>query len=339
MLRPLRLLVVLLAALPALLAGAAPATAATARAPVVVIGFGGVRWSDVDPARTPALSSLAEQGAIGDVAVRSVRTATCPVDGWLTLSAGRRAADADADAGTAQFENNPPCHALAMRDHDLIVAAWPRYLAAAKAESYGATPGLLGDALQKAGLCATTSGPGAQIAVATSAGASSYNVPDVLAGTDPCPLTVVDAGAVRGYDDMPGGQQEQDEREPGGEHGERQQDPPHAEAVDEPAERGRRRRRRHRVGGDDTAGLGVGPARAADEQQLGKARHADRQPRPEAREDHAPDAGRPEQLRGTHRSADRAAGARSRHGRRTPLRGSAPVRPPAPRARPNPGRR
>ncbi len=191
----------------ALLVGAAPAAAtaraATTPAPVVLIGFGGVRWSDVDPARTPALDALAGQGAIGDVAVRSVRTATCPADGWLTLSAGRRAADADVPG--APVAGNPPCRAMAGADDRGQIAAWPRYLAAARAESYGATPGLLGDALQRAGLCATTSGPGAQIAVATSAG----SVAGADAGASACPLTVVDAGAVRDPTDRPQGVGEQ----------------------------------------------------------------------------------------------------------------------------------
>lgn len=110
---------------------------ATTPAPVVVIGFGGVRWSDVDVARTPALWSLARRGAIGDAAVRSVRTTTCPADGWLTLSAGRRAADAVVEG--APVKNKPPCQALAAADGRGEIAAWPRYLAAARAEDYGAT--------------------------------------------------------------------------------------------------------------------------------------------------------------------------------------------------------
>lgn len=193
-----RRLLRLVVALTLLIAGpAGPAAATTTPAPVVLIGVGGVRWSDVDPAATPALHSLATQGAIGDVAVRSVRTATCPVDGWLTISAGRRAAEQE-DA-KAPVRGNPPCRPMTPAA-DGRIEAWPRYLAAAGAESYGATPGLLGDALDAAGVCATAVGPGAQIALARSNGT-------LAAGPAPgsCPLTVVDAGAVRDPADAPQG--------------------------------------------------------------------------------------------------------------------------------------
>ncbi|HEX8496063.1 MAG TPA: hypothetical protein VF661_02620, partial [Actinomycetales bacterium] len=200
-----RLLLRLVVALTVLLAVlTAPVSAAAAVSPsptpVVLIGIGGVRWSDVDPATTPALHSLATQGAIGDVAVRSVRTATCPVDGWLTLSAGRRAAEqADPQAPVA---NNPPCRPMAPA-RDGTVEAWPRYLAAARAESYGATPGLLGDALSEAGVCASAVGPGAQIALARSDG--TVVAPGPGSDASACPLTVIDAGAVRDPDDAPQG--------------------------------------------------------------------------------------------------------------------------------------
>lgn len=179
---------------------------------VVLIGFGGVRWSDIDRDRTPALWSLVEQGAIGDVAVRSVRTTTCPVDGWLTLSAGRRAADAEVPG--APVESNPPCRPISGTGAQGRLTAWPRYLAAARAENYGATPGLLGDTLQRGGMCATVSGPGALVAVATSSGATRYGTPTGSAAAQRtsaalCPLKVVDAGAVRDPADRPRGTTEQ----------------------------------------------------------------------------------------------------------------------------------
>lgn len=65
----------------AVVAVGAPAQAATTPGPVILVGTGGVQWADVSPAATPALASLPVKGAIGDVAVRSVRRAACPVDG------------------------------------------------------------------------------------------------------------------------------------------------------------------------------------------------------------------------------------------------------------------
>src|SRR3954454_17410963 len=77
----------------------APATASqrlTALAPahpLVVIGIAGVQWNQVTPSATPHLWSLLEHGSTATVTVRSVYPTTCPVDGWLTVNAGQRAAD------------------------------------------------------------------------------------------------------------------------------------------------------------------------------------------------------------------------------------------------------
>lgn len=197
-----RPLVYLLLAL-AVLAGVAPtaAHADTSPAPVVLIGLGGVRWSDVDAARTPALAALAREGAIGALAVRSVRTSTCPLDGWLTISAGRRAAGARTPGATEP--GNPPC--LPLPEQPLPtpqsggqVAGWAQYRAAAEAERYDATVGLLGDTLAAAGVCAIAQGPGAAIAIARSDGTLPRAGPN-------CLLTVVDAGSVRDPADRPRG--------------------------------------------------------------------------------------------------------------------------------------
>jgi hypothetical protein len=214
--------------------GAGPTESLSAPAgPLVVVGLGGVRWSDVDAARTPSLASLARRAAIADVAVRSVRTTTCPVDGWLTVSAGRRAADVRTPK--APNPGNPPCRGFAV---DAVVTSepggdvgersgppatvheWQRYVDAAAAESFDARPGLLGDTLAGAGVCATAVGSGAGVMLARSDGtvpnyrasltrtvdpdpsADLADAKEILA--DPaCPLTVVDAGALRDPADPP----------------------------------------------------------------------------------------------------------------------------------------
>ena len=82
------------AARPAAVAGhapTAPAVGADPDAPLVVIGVAGLSWSDLSE-DTPTLARLAD-GAIGSLVVRSVHPVTCPVDGWLALSSGSRAAD------------------------------------------------------------------------------------------------------------------------------------------------------------------------------------------------------------------------------------------------------
>jgi hypothetical protein len=145
--------------------------------------MGGVRWSDVDATTTPALASLAKDAALADVAVRSVRTATCPVDGWLTVSAGRRAADVRTPK--AANPGNPPCRDFSVDEPALAVAGaegsplppgsgrvhgWQQYVDAAAAESFDARPGLLGETLAGAGVCSTAVGPGAAVMLARSDG-------------------------------------------------------------------------------------------------------------------------------------------------------------------------
>jgi hypothetical protein len=85
---------VLLAVLVAVLTGSVPAAAADDqwRADrVLSVGVPGLVWSDLDPAATPHLWSLAQDSAIGALSVRAGRSTTCLLDGWATLGAGNRA--------------------------------------------------------------------------------------------------------------------------------------------------------------------------------------------------------------------------------------------------------
>ncbi|WP_229784328.1 hypothetical protein [Pilimelia anulata] len=162
---------------------------------VVVIGMAGLRWSDVDAARTPHLWRLAGRGSIGSLAVRSAHTPTCPQDGWLTLGAGNHAAWTPGTAG--------PCRTDAVRIErpDRIGAHLPdqRALAARNAElPWGAVPGALAEALR----CTVAVGPGAALA-----GARPYGRVDTYAPALPadprellssCVLSLVDAGDLRG---------------------------------------------------------------------------------------------------------------------------------------------
>ncbi len=103
----------------------APAAGATASedAPLVIVGAPGLAWSDLDRDDLPALTAMAESGAVGSLTVRGVRSRSCAVDGWLTLSAGRRAGDLPG-----------PC-----RDPLPVVGGqvprWAEYLAAAAVDS------------------------------------------------------------------------------------------------------------------------------------------------------------------------------------------------------------
>ena len=89
----------------------------------------GCRGPTSTVASLPALDALAKQGALGSLTVRAVRSRACAVDGWLTLSAGRRAADAPG-----------PCREP-LPVVDGSVPRWAEYVAAAGSESYDARPG------------------------------------------------------------------------------------------------------------------------------------------------------------------------------------------------------
>ncbi len=160
------LAVALVAALVLPLAGTAfgateddDATAARATGPVVLLGTGGLRWEDLSAVATPSLWALAEDAGVANMVVRSVRSSTCPADGWLAVSAGRRAADVP--AGGCRLLEDPD---------DGAVPGWSDYLSAAADASYDARPGTLGELLAGAGVPALAVGPGGAIALSDPSG-------------------------------------------------------------------------------------------------------------------------------------------------------------------------
>jgi hypothetical protein len=168
------------------LGGVLAAPAARAEDPVervVLVGAPGLAWSDVDAGTTPTLQRLAAEGAVASMTVRAVRSRSCGVDGWLTLSAGRR-------AGGAGAECSPPGAVT-----DGGVSGWSDYVAAARAASYGAVPGTLGQRLVAAGRCTEAVGPGAALAAADTAGrVERYGT--TLPTTPGCPVLFVDGGTL-----------------------------------------------------------------------------------------------------------------------------------------------
>lgn len=193
----------LLAALTVLLGAPAqaldPPVAEPVPGPVVLVGVTGLRWDDLGVLTTPALWELSREGSVGVVATRTVRSRNCPADGWITVSAGNRAADTVAD--------DRSCRALRDPGESGEVPGWADYVAAADAESYGARPGMLGDLVRRTGTTASGIGPGAAIALATSDGVPAgthERVPAdaraltraVRAAAD-ADLLVVDAGVIR----------------------------------------------------------------------------------------------------------------------------------------------
>ncbi|WNB85505.1 hypothetical protein [Cellulomonas sp. ATA003] len=168
---------------------------------VVVVGAAGLRWDDVGALTTPALWALSREGAVGTVSARSVRSSACPVDGWLALSAGARAADLPG-------ETSNECRRMRLPATGEPVPGWADYLQSADEEAFSARPGILGDAVRDGGVTATGFGGGAAIALAgpdglpvgevrpvpVDADALADRIGDALAASE---LVVLDAGSVR----------------------------------------------------------------------------------------------------------------------------------------------
>jgi hypothetical protein len=189
-------------------AAASGAAAAEPSGAVVVIGTGGISWSDVSEETTPNLWLLLRDGSSAALSVRSVYSNTCPADGWLGLSAGGRAAASR--TGAAPDPSNRPCtEPPAVVNGN--VTEWPAYEEAAGGERFDAELGLLGDAAAAGGLCVKTVGPWAPVGGASSQGRveqpAVWSSDAMLEDLNGCPVTLVDVGSLRDPDDVAPGEQ------------------------------------------------------------------------------------------------------------------------------------
>jgi len=173
---------------------------------LVVIGTTGLSWNDISAQKTPSLWSLLRDGATATLGVRSVHANTCPVDGWLALSAGEQAADKSSATGPADGpdERNdvrPPCRALSTMVSGGTVPRWNEYRAAAEANRFDPSLGLLGDQIASRGGCVQAIGPGAAVAGARSSGLvvryQAFDASTLPAALSACPLSLVDVGSIR----------------------------------------------------------------------------------------------------------------------------------------------
>ncbi|GAB6900134.1 hypothetical protein JCM9957A_32240 [Kineosporia succinea] len=142
--------------------------------PVVLLGTGGLRWTDVGDDH-PALQDLLATGSNGWLAVRSTRSTTCGVDGWLAISAGARAGDAPASPGDAVCRD--PQLTVTTPGSVGSVEEWTRYADQAERDAFDARPGLLGDTLAAAGRSSAAVGPGATVALSTTEGTAPHVYP------------------------------------------------------------------------------------------------------------------------------------------------------------------
>ena len=174
---------------------------------VVLIGTGGISWSDVDQRTTPNLWGLLRDGSSAALSVRSVYANTCPIDGWLGISAGARAA-----APRTGAERDPadrPCPS-APTITDGAVVQWPTYLAAAADERFDSRLGLLGDTAAAGRLCLKAVQPFAAAGGARRDGRIEQYAPwsdqQMMVDLNGCPVTLVDVGSLRDPDDVAAGE-------------------------------------------------------------------------------------------------------------------------------------
>jgi hypothetical protein len=167
--------------------------AASAKRGVVSISVSGFSFEDLDPRTTPHLWVMMKGGQIGTITPRSVRSTSCPVDGWLGLGSGRRAADEPRDDCR---EPAPPL--------DGWVADWDVYAQVARGDNYDASLGALAEAVPDI----RSFGDGAAIAAAAPSGhVENWSPVDSGLGADAAKaaedgeVTLVDLGntAADGY--------------------------------------------------------------------------------------------------------------------------------------------
>ncbi|MCA2228664.1 hypothetical protein [Nonomuraea aurantiaca] len=158
---------------------------------MALIGVPGLQWSDLDETRTPNLWKLVAHGGSASLSTRAVpppdRGITCPMAGWLTVSAGQR-------AGTA----GRGCAAVPKPQVSAEGATVPDWSALAAYQSetgYDARLGTLGQLVTSSGGHVAAIGPGAAVAAADATGkvATYVDTPEALGDPTPYNLIVMDA--------------------------------------------------------------------------------------------------------------------------------------------------
>ena len=211
----IRRALLLLAGLLTILGAAATPASATPRpsaasegSPVILIGTGGITWTDVSATNTPALWSFLRDGSSAALSVRSVNTNTCPIDGWLSLSAGQRAAAPGPD-GSPERSKTDPCPPVPEVESG-VVPGWNAYVRAAAAKKFDSRLGLLGEHLATEGTCVQAVGPGGGVGAALTSGAvpryAALSPEALTPALSSCPVTLVDVGSVRDPEEVAEGE-------------------------------------------------------------------------------------------------------------------------------------
>ncbi|MCW2943523.1 MAG: hypothetical protein JWR24_240 [Actinoallomurus sp.] len=162
---------------------------------VVLIGVPGLQWADLSPVTSPVLWRLAGEGSIASLSVRTVGTWTCPMDGWLTVSAGTRAAYPRVPCG--QLPGDPKRQGGSWYSQTVPTARQINMKS-----NFRAAVGSLGDVVHRAGAGTAAIGPGAALAAADSQGRLDAYAPspETFRGWGRYRVTIVDLeNVVRPY--------------------------------------------------------------------------------------------------------------------------------------------
>jgi hypothetical protein len=148
-----------------------------------VVGVPGLTWSDVKA--SPELTALVNQSHVGSISVKTAGPHTCPIDGWLTVSAGTRAWGSVSDQ---------PCGDLPAVTNGQV-DGWQTYVDRQAEHHTGAPIGRLGQTGYR--ICGF--GPGAAVALAKTDGTVANWQPEFdpaqLAKPE-CGDAIIDAGAL-----------------------------------------------------------------------------------------------------------------------------------------------
>ncbi|MGI5225780.1 hypothetical protein [Actinoallomurus sp. CA-142502] len=141
------------------------ATRTNTAGPVVVVGVPGLRWDDLSPRGTPNLWRLAGRAELANMSTYTVSGVTCPVDGWLTVSAGQRASFG---SGAPRECGLPPSPSAS--GSGAVLPGFAGIRARNLRGEYAASVGSLGTAIHRSGGLTMAAGPGAAFAAADDQG-------------------------------------------------------------------------------------------------------------------------------------------------------------------------
>lgn len=187
-----------------LLPGRAPSETPTGRADyAIVVGIPGLRWGDVDRESTPTLWELASTGSVGSLSVESAASTTCPLDGWLTLSAGSPATS----DGRLVDGACPPVEPESVEQASENASAYVNQLELIANTNRQNQPGVEIGSLPGSVRCATGVGPGGAWAAASPTGRVDRYSPVLPEDSDDladllseCVMTIVDLGQLPAED-------------------------------------------------------------------------------------------------------------------------------------------